>query len=74
MNVVHFGASWAPSSQQLNETLADLKKELKDDFNPAYIDAEEVSDVSSESKVEAAPTTIFYKVIKVQKFRNNFLI
>lgn len=61
MNVVHFGATWAPSSQQLNESLAELKNELKDDFNPAYIDAEEVTDVSSEVKIEAVPTTVFYK-------------
>jgi Grx4 family monothiol glutaredoxin len=61
LNVVHFGASWAPSSEQLNETLAELKKEFKDDFNPAYIDAEELTEISLEAKVEAAPTTIFYK-------------
>jgi thioredoxin-like negative regulator of GroEL len=58
---VHFGASWAPSCEQLNETLAELKKEYKDDFNPAYIDAEDLSEISLEAKVEAAPTTIFYK-------------
>jgi thiol-disulfide isomerase/thioredoxin len=60
--VVHFGASWAPSSIELNETLAELKKELKEDFNPAYVDAEGLSEVSLENNVEAAPTTIFFKV------------
>jgi thioredoxin-like negative regulator of GroEL len=63
LNVVHFGASWAPSSIELNETLAELKKEFKDDsFNPAYVDAEELTEISLEHKVEAAPTTIFFKV------------
>ncbi|KAI6189988.1 Thioredoxin and Glutaredoxin domain containing protein [Aphelenchoides bicaudatus] len=61
LRILHFGASWAPSSVELNELLADLKKEFKEEIHPAYIDAEELSDISLENKVEAAPTTIFFK-------------
>jgi hypothetical protein len=46
----------------LNDTLAELKKEFTDTFNPAYIDAEEVSEASMQANVEAAPTVVFYRV------------
>ncbi|KAI6186531.1 Thioredoxin and Glutaredoxin domain containing protein [Aphelenchoides besseyi] len=70
LNLVHFAASWAPTCNQLNEYLSELQKETK--FNSASLDAEELSEVSLEAKVEAAPTVILYKDGKPVKRLNGF--
>ncbi|KAI6213486.1 hypothetical protein M3Y94_00156400 [Aphelenchoides besseyi] len=70
LNLVHFSASWAPTCNQLNEYLSELQKETK--FNSASLDAEELSEVSLEAKVEAAPTVILYKEGKPVNRLNGF--
>ncbi|GMR59548.1 hypothetical protein PMAYCL1PPCAC_29743 [Pristionchus mayeri] len=59
--VVHFFAPWAPQCAQLNTVLVDLVGDLKNCFTAAYIDAEEVSEVSVGAKIKAVPTICFYK-------------
>ncbi|KAI6219601.1 Glutaredoxin domain-containing protein [Aphelenchoides fujianensis] len=70
LNLVHFGASWAPTCAQLNVKLEELHREVE--FKAAYVDAEEVADVALDAKIEAAPTVLIFKDGKQVQRLNGF--
>jgi Grx4 family monothiol glutaredoxin len=61
VNLVHFMAKWASACGQLNEIFEVLVRELRNTFNVAIIEAEDVPEASHQCGVTAAPTVVFFK-------------
>jgi len=61
VNLVHFSAQWAIACTQLNEIFEVLVRELRNTFNVAVVEAEEVPEASHQCGITAAPTVVFFK-------------
>lgn len=65
--MIHFSAKWADQCQQMNTMLEEMShlEKYGDGDKYAWIEAEEVAEVSLSCDITAAPTILFYKNGKI---------